>query len=139
MPPVIRHQSLGATLAELRKARGLKQRELAAMCGVSESSISMYERDSERPKPYTLERLLNGLNVPLSSRAVIFMRAGYESALLRNLIEPERTMPPSVFIVSTAHKPLMAFTDEKQATAYRDGLGAQATRFVHVDSVQLKG
>lgn len=52
---------------DLRASRGLALEELAALCGVSRSMISLIERGESSPTAVVLERLAAGLGVPLAS------------------------------------------------------------------------
>ena len=57
-----RAYALGASLAEARRERGLKQRELAKLSGVDQGDISRIERGVLAPTTPTLLRLAEGLN-----------------------------------------------------------------------------
>jgi DNA-binding XRE family transcriptional regulator len=57
-----RAYALGASLAEARRERGLKQRELAELSGVDQGDISRIERGVLAPTTPTLLRLAEGLN-----------------------------------------------------------------------------
>ncbi|WP_263145019.1 cupin domain-containing protein [Pseudomonas sp. RIT-PI-AD] len=59
--------SVGARLKTLRQARGLSIRGLAELSGVSHPNISLIERDNSSPSISVLKRLLEPLNVTLSS------------------------------------------------------------------------
>jgi len=52
---------------DLRAERGLSLDELAALCGVSRSMISLIERGESSPTAVVLEKLATGLGVPLAS------------------------------------------------------------------------
>ena len=58
-------QGLGARIRELRKERGLIQRELAEAADLSLNAVSLIERDQTSPTVSTLERLANAMDVPL--------------------------------------------------------------------------
>jgi transcriptional regulator with XRE-family HTH domain len=58
--------SLGARLRGLRKERGLPQRELADLAGLSPNAISLIERDEISPSVATLQRLAVALAVKMS-------------------------------------------------------------------------
>ena len=63
-PP--REVSRGATtlrLAEVRRAKGLSQRQLAQRAGLSESALSLLERGKRRPTYSTLKALAKALEV----------------------------------------------------------------------------
>ncbi len=67
--------NLGKTIQTCRKARGLKQYELAASAGLSESYLSLVEKNKREPSLSALEGIASALGVPLS--ALIFL-AGEE-------------------------------------------------------------
>ena len=50
-------KTLGATIAELRKQKGLTQLELADMMGVTDKAVSKWERDISCPDISALPRL----------------------------------------------------------------------------------
>lgn len=60
-------EDLGVVLHVLRVIRGLSQGELARLSGVRNSSISNYERGKSVPKLDTLEKLAQGLELPVSA------------------------------------------------------------------------
>ncbi|MBI2878610.1 MAG: helix-turn-helix transcriptional regulator, partial [Candidatus Rokubacteria bacterium] len=53
--------SLGARLKDLRKERGIRQKELAARSGLTPSLISQIESDKLTPSLHTLGRLAGAL------------------------------------------------------------------------------
>ena len=55
---------IGASLKTIRKMKGLSQRELAKRAGVTNSTISMIEKNSVSPSVSSLKKVLSGL--PLS-------------------------------------------------------------------------
>lgn len=61
-----RAYALGASLAEARRERGLKQRELAELSGVDQGDISRIERGVLAPTTPTLLRLAVGLNARIT-------------------------------------------------------------------------
>jgi ribosome-binding protein aMBF1 (putative translation factor) len=61
-----RAYALGAALAEARRERGLKQRELAEISGVDQGDISRIERGVLAPTTPTLLRLVEGLNARIT-------------------------------------------------------------------------
>ncbi len=61
-----RAYALGASLAEARRERGLKQRELAELSGVDQGDISRIERGVLAPTTPTLLRLAEGLNARIT-------------------------------------------------------------------------
>lgn len=54
---------MGSKIESLRKAKGLTQRELGQLLGVSASTIGMYEQDRRTPRGQTLSKLAKQLNV----------------------------------------------------------------------------
>lgn len=56
---------LGDKLKQLRKARGLKQDDIAFKFGLSRGSISNWEKNRRRPSIKQLEELANFYNVSL--------------------------------------------------------------------------
>lgn len=58
---------LGRNIQILRERKGLSQRELAKLCGVSTGAIGNYEAGLRRPKLETLEALADTFNVPIGS------------------------------------------------------------------------
>ncbi|MHB8451516.1 MAG: helix-turn-helix domain-containing protein [Mycobacteriales bacterium] len=57
---------MGATLAEARPERGLKQCELAELSGVDQGDISRIQRGVLAPTTRTLLRLAEGLNARIT-------------------------------------------------------------------------
>ena len=55
----------GERLSELRKDNGLTQRDLAEILGVSENSISLYERNINTPDDELKIKIANYFNVSL--------------------------------------------------------------------------
>lgn len=58
--------TLGETLKQARKKKGLKIKELAELVGVSHVSIYHYEQDNHVPKLTHLKRLAQALDLKLS-------------------------------------------------------------------------
>ena len=52
-------------IREIRKARGLKLKEVGSLIGVSESTVSMYENSKREPDIATLIKLADLLDVSL--------------------------------------------------------------------------
>jgi transcriptional regulator with XRE-family HTH domain len=75
-------EELGKRLAEVRKSKGLSQRELAKRAGVTNSTISLIEQDRVSPSVSSLKKVLDGfpmtmaefftLGVDEDQRAVFF-------------------------------------------------------------------
>jgi transcriptional regulator with XRE-family HTH domain len=58
---------VGSRIRELREQRGLSLRALAEMCDVSPNTVSLIERSLSSPCVDTLQRLANGLGVPIAA------------------------------------------------------------------------
>lgn len=56
---------VGARLQSIRKLKGLSQRELAKRAGVTNSTISMIEKNSVSPSISSLKKVLNGIPMSL--------------------------------------------------------------------------
>jgi transcriptional regulator with XRE-family HTH domain len=57
---------LGSKLRAAREERGLSQRELAHLAGLSTNAISLIERDENSPSVSTLQSLATALNIKMS-------------------------------------------------------------------------
>ena len=55
--------SIGANIRRIRKFRGMTQRELGEMLGVTQAAIGQYERPSANLTRNTIEKIANALNV----------------------------------------------------------------------------
>jgi transcriptional regulator with XRE-family HTH domain len=60
--------AIAGAVAEQRRARGLSQRELAELCGTTQSAIARIERGSRPPRLDTLLRIGNALDCELVVR-----------------------------------------------------------------------
>ncbi|MCF1426878.1 MAG: cupin domain-containing protein [Shewanella sp.] len=56
---------IGANLKAVRKMKGLSQRELAKLAGVTNSTISMIEKNSVSPSVSSLKKVLSGIPMSL--------------------------------------------------------------------------
>lgn len=56
---------IGASLKTIRKMKGLSQRELAKRAGVTNSTISMIEKNSVSPSVSSLKKVLSGIPMSL--------------------------------------------------------------------------
>jgi len=52
-------------LKEIRKARGLKQGDIAKALGVTQATVSFYEQGKREPDLKTLRKLATALNVTI--------------------------------------------------------------------------
>ncbi len=55
----------GSKIKELRKEKGLTQKQLSEKCGMYESQIRKYENGNANPKIETLQKIAGALEVPL--------------------------------------------------------------------------
>lgn len=60
------HTTVGSKLRKVREERGLSQRELAKLAGISTNAVSLIERDENSPSVSTLQSLASALNVKMS-------------------------------------------------------------------------
>jgi transcriptional regulator with XRE-family HTH domain len=59
------HMDVGARLKSIRLIRNISQRELAKRAGVTNSTISMIEKNSVSPSISSLKKVLNGIPISL--------------------------------------------------------------------------
>ena len=78
----MKQQTLGATVAALRKERGMTQLELANQMGVTDKAVSKWERDLSFPDAASLPKLAETLGVSVDE----LMQGGPA--------EPARPLPP---------------------------------------------
>lgn len=57
---------VGALLRQVRRAKGLSQRDLAKMCGVTNAMISLIENNRTNPSVAVLKRILDGISISMS-------------------------------------------------------------------------
>ena len=55
---------IGKVIKGLRKRKGYNQTEFAAMCDITQTSLSLIETDVKRPSPTTLKQICKALEVP---------------------------------------------------------------------------
>lgn len=55
----------GAKIKEIRKQKGLTQKQLGDLCGMADSAIRRYENGNANPKIETLQKIARALEVPL--------------------------------------------------------------------------
>lgn len=56
---------VGENIRKLRKQKGLTQRNLGELCGISEPNIRKYENGKQNPKFETIEKIASALEVPV--------------------------------------------------------------------------
>ena len=59
-------EKLGERVRDLREERGLSQRRLALMIGIDKTYLCGIERGSRNPTLATLEKIADGLGIPLA-------------------------------------------------------------------------
>ena len=57
-------------MVEQRNALGLSQRDLAAMCGIPQSSVARIESCAVKPKVETLIKIMKPLGLTLTAKAI---------------------------------------------------------------------
>jgi transcriptional regulator with XRE-family HTH domain len=57
--------NLGTSISELRKARNIKQNELAGLCNITQAYLSLIENNKKEPNLSILKEIASKLNVPL--------------------------------------------------------------------------
>lgn len=56
----------GTKIKELRKQKGLTQKQLGDMCGIADSNIRKYENGKQNPKLETLQKIADALEVSIN-------------------------------------------------------------------------
>lgn len=56
----------GTRIKEIRKQKGLTQKQLGDMCGIADSNIRKYENGYQNPKIETLQKIADALGVPIT-------------------------------------------------------------------------
>lgn len=90
-------------LREARLALGVSQRELARRAGISEPSVSMFERGLTQPEPPTLAALAKALGVTLADLLVPvngqpgLLRRRVEAGMLQRELADQLGIPPSTY------------------------------------------
>ncbi|MEO7557238.1 MAG: helix-turn-helix domain-containing protein [Acidimicrobiales bacterium] len=91
-------------MAEARRARGLSQVELAAVCGIEQANISAIEHGHRVPSAGTLHRLLHACGFELTASAAPHLIAcppPAGDALFDGLLTPTALDEPPVVTRST--------------------------------------
>ena len=57
--------NIGQNIKRIRKEKGLTQKKLGELCGMNEANIRKYELGGANPKIETIQKIANGLGVPL--------------------------------------------------------------------------
>lgn len=93
--------TFGQYIVQLRDTRGISQRKLAEIAGVTNSTISRIEADMVKPDPTTLGKLANALNV---EKSLLLTKCGYSEI-------------PEEFVVIA--RKTGDLTEEKRAKLYK--------------------
>lgn len=80
--------SFGKYLIQLRNKRGISQRKLAELAGVTNSTISRLEADLVTPDLKTLEKLANALDI---DKTLLLTKCGYSEIPEEFVIIARRT------------------------------------------------
>lgn len=92
-PPVI---ALGKAIAWLRERRGMSQAELAAAVGISQPTLSRFERGAGQPDALTMRRLAEALGTSVDD-----LHARVDEALKRAAKLSKNAFPKSANAEST--------------------------------------
>ena len=79
----MKNQGLGATIAMLRKEKGLTQLELANLLGVTDKAVSKWERDLSWPDVGTLPRLAEILGISVDELMQVRTQSPQETGVDR--------------------------------------------------------
>lgn len=63
----VKQMPTGTKIKEIRKQKGLTQKQLGDLCGMADSAIRRYENGNANPKIETLKKISSALEVPLSA------------------------------------------------------------------------
>ena len=56
----------GTKIKEIRKQKGLTQKQLGDLCGIADSNIRKYENGKQNPKIETLQKIADALETPIT-------------------------------------------------------------------------
>tara|TARA_R110000782_G_C14804145_1_gene412165 strand:- start:625 stop:1194 length:570 start_codon:yes stop_codon:yes gene_type:complete len=87
------NMALGENLQRLRKARGLKQEELAERAGVSITQISKIERNETDPRASTIEKLTTALGCS-ADKLLFDKEAPGLDGMMKNALERAERLRP---------------------------------------------
>ncbi len=83
--------NLGATINHIRKSRGLKQGELAKLTGLTQTYLSLIEKNKREPNLTALKKIGNALSVPLP---ILFFLSLDESDIPKKKLESFEKIGP---------------------------------------------
>lgn len=72
----------GKKVKEIRKSKGLSQRELGEKMGITQQTIAQYERAIEQPKLTTVRKLAEALDVPIGELVTDWASFSHEEIVL---------------------------------------------------------
>lgn len=58
--------TIGETIRNIRQVKGLSQKELADICGVSMGAVSAWEQGRNEPRPRILNKIADHFNIPVN-------------------------------------------------------------------------
>ena len=107
--------TVGADLNALRKRRGLTLDELSALCGISRDDLGLYERGAMTPRPDTVQKIAQALDVPITAiregmgwtapePAEAWETAGDDRLLRRGILENLREARQGKTTILIAHR-----------------------------------
>lgn len=73
--------TIGERIRELRKAKGMTQKQVGENCGMPDSAIRKYEHGVITPKRETLKRIADALGVDVASILVTYDFSTYEGPI----------------------------------------------------------
>lgn len=87
---------LGEQIYRLRRATGLSQASLASLAGVTQASISNYERGTREPLPCVLTAIASGLSCAMGDilppAHVVYVKDVHIVATMRDVIGGSRSI-----------------------------------------------
>lgn len=90
--------NFGDKIKEIRKKKGISQRQLGEKMGIKQQTVAQYEKAVEQPKLATVRKLAEALNVTLSELVVDWttftdeeLKKDWSSAKLEHISDGENT------------------------------------------------
>jgi XRE family transcriptional regulator, regulator of sulfur utilization len=121
-------ESLGKTLASLRKRKGISQELLAENSKVSLRTIQRIERDLTVPRPHTLKVIADALNVPIENlihnQPEAFKKDDVDNLLLINVSALTVCLVPFANLIFP-----MIIWKKKNGSAFVDQVGRRIINF----------
>jgi XRE family transcriptional regulator, regulator of sulfur utilization len=85
--------NIGYSIKTYRKAKGLKQKDLANNCTITQAYLSQIESGNKTPSPTTLNHISKALNIPLP---VLLFKALDESDVKAEKKHVFKTIKPGI-------------------------------------------